>query len=173
MPKYYNPTNESVGVLGDGLRGLGSGSFTATGVEKRSAFDQNFLKKYQSGIATQATLGRSGPIPGQTVLIEPVPVDPFTPASWPPTTSDSQCHWRWLQQAGQECWARDNITGQDLDPSTCKYYNGRCYSTTAKQCTSNKQCGISWNGECKNKTGGSSLNCRHAGFLGSCSCVSK
>ena len=46
MSKYYNPTNESVGVLGDGLRGLGGGSFTATGVEKRSAFDQNFLKKY-------------------------------------------------------------------------------------------------------------------------------
>lgn len=143
MSKYYNSVNESIGVLGDDSI-----------EEKRTEFDKNFLKMYK---------GEFSVINDQKIA----------DVKLPPTTDDSQCHWRWLQQAGLECWARDNVTGQNLDPTTCKYYKGRCYSTTAKQCTLDSQCGISRNGECKNKTGGGSLNCRHVGFLGMCSCVSK
>ena len=92
MPKYYNPTNESVGVLGDGLRGLGSGSFTATGIEKRSAFDQNFFKKYQTDLfATQATI--------QTPLIRPQVLK--LPGSLATAVIDSKLMWNntgiWLE----------------------------------------------------------------------------
>ena len=77
MPKYYNPTNESVGVLGDGLRGLGSGSFTATGVEKRSAFDQNFLKKYND-MALTASYTEKYHNP-QMMMQKPMMMPPLAP----------------------------------------------------------------------------------------------
>jgi hypothetical protein len=58
MSKYYNPENESVGVLGDGLHGLGSGVSSAPllkglassplGFEIRTEFDKNFLSKYNN-----------------------------------------------------------------------------------------------------------------------------
>ena len=88
-----------------------------------------------------------------------------------PTTSDSQCVYKWMSTGGrQECGTNPETV---YDPSTCKFYKGRCYSTTAKQCTRSSECGVSWTGECVNKKGGSSLKCRHGGLLGTCVCTDK
>lgn len=93
-----------------------------------------------------------------------------------PTTKDDQCHVNFFPSGSWNpiCWATDRSNPNlNLDSKTCTYYKGKCYSNTAKQCTKSSDCRISWTGECVNNNGGSNLNCRHAGFLGSCTCVSK
>ena len=79
------------------------------------------------------------------------------------TTSDSQCNRDW--------WNGGCEADSGYNPDTCVEYAGRCYSTTARQCTRDSQCGLSWTGECTNNGRGSSLYCRHSGAYGSCVCT--
>ena len=79
------------------------------------------------------------------------------------TTSDSQCNRDW-GDGGCEA-------DSGYNPDTCVEYAGRCYSKTARQCTRDSQCGVSWTGECIKSGGGSSLYCRHDGAYGSCVCT--
>ena len=91
-----------------------------------------------------------------------------------PTTSDAQCVYKWMSEAGGHACDTKSPHPDVLqyDPATCAYYKGRCYSTTAPQCAKSSECGVSWTGECVNKKkGGSSLYCRHGGFLGACACT--
>jgi hypothetical protein len=91
-----------------------------------------------------------------------------------PTTRDDQCHVNFfpkLQKFDPICWAKDSSNPDlNLDSKTCKYYKGQCYSTSAKQCKTSKECEFSpLSLQCKNKTGGGSLNCR-LGLTG-CKCI--
>ncbi len=92
------------------------------------------------------------------------------------TTSDAQCHVNFFPKGSfaPTCWATDRANPSlNLNSASCAYYKGRCYSTTAKQCATSRDCGLGASGECVNKRGGSSLNCRHSGFLGACQCGDK
>jgi hypothetical protein len=82
------------------------------------------------------------------------------------TTSDSQCKSVFLKPS--QCTATDN-----LDPSSCVKYAGRCYTNNPNsQCSADNQCTISWTGECVNKDSTkSSLYCRHTGAFGKCTCT--
>jgi len=98
----------------------------------------------------------------------------------PSTTNDNQCAVKFNPNLlnvnlfnDPPCVAFDKSTNPTvlLNGATCKYYKGKCYSTTANQCTNSSDCKFSFRDlRCVNTKGGSSLNCR-LGLKG-CTCVS-
>jgi hypothetical protein len=80
-----------------------------------------------------------------------------------PTTSDSQCSYNIFTG---NCTADKGYLN-----STCTPYAFRCYTTNAQaQCSADSECSTSWTGECVNRAGAGSLNCRHSGPYGACEC---
>ena len=81
-----------------------------------------------------------------------------------PTTSDAQCSMGLI--------SRNCSAAAGYDSSTCVPYAGRCYTTyQPAQCSAHSDCSTSWTGECTNRSGASSLFCRHTGAFGACECV--
>ena len=119
----------------------------------------------------------SVPTPAPTPAPTLAPMPTLKPASLP-TFDDSQC--RLIKSSKlfgkSTCVASDPVAANLLyDTATCKLYKGKCYSTSAQQCTKSSDCkftrfNVKDIPECLNIKGGSSLNCR-LGF-GGCKCVS-
>lgn len=160
MSKFYNSSNEWMGVT----ENYAPGSCIDPSVMLSINDPDNFLSYNKNSMMNT--------ISQPSMKVQKVGVFANTTQN---TTKDSQCHVNLFPSGSYNptCYAVDRQNPNlNFNNNSCTYYKGRCYTNNPEsQCKSNNECNMSWTGECVNKTGKSSLYCRHAGFLGTCICT--